>query len=191
MYSVDCTYRKRTLQVIQSCWEWLNISFMYGSLGTPLIWKSSLTSAVLFFCTDGLVDPARPLSSFSSQPWHSCHKLIYVRPNPKTGVPVGHWPIPESFWPDQNSPTLVSCNIRANHHFLLKLIWTGHTLLTPAEAFYVWTLFSKMSIQMFCQFLQKRFFDSSNQLTFNPVSTQEQCLSRTNLSWLGKSSFSL
>ncbi|XP_052470631.1 integrator complex subunit 6 isoform X2 [Carassius gibelio] len=55
---------------------------------------------------DGLVDPARPLSSFSPQPWHSCHKLIYIRPNPKTGVPVGHWPIPESFWPDQNSPSL-------------------------------------------------------------------------------------
>lgn len=55
---------------------------------------------------DGVADPARPLSSFSPQPWHSCHKLIYVRPNPKTGVPVGHWPIPESFWPDQNSPTL-------------------------------------------------------------------------------------
>uniref|UniRef100_A0A8D0AWX2 Integrator complex subunit 6 like n=1 Tax=Sander lucioperca TaxID=283035 RepID=A0A8D0AWX2_SANLU len=48
----------------------------------------------------------RPVSSFSPQPWHSCHKLIYVRPNPKTGVPVGHWPIPESFWPDQNSPSL-------------------------------------------------------------------------------------
>ncbi|XP_052005025.1 integrator complex subunit 6-like [Xyrauchen texanus] len=43
---------------------------------------------------------------FGPQSWHSCHKLIYVRPNPKTGVPVGHWPIPESFWPDQNSPTL-------------------------------------------------------------------------------------
>nr|XP_006632944.1 PREDICTED: integrator complex subunit 6-like [Lepisosteus oculatus] len=55
---------------------------------------------------DGLVDPARPVSSFTPQPWHSCHKLIYVRPNPKTGVPVGHWPIPESFWPDQNLPTL-------------------------------------------------------------------------------------
>ncbi|KAL2077182.1 hypothetical protein ACEWY4_026686 [Coilia grayii] len=55
---------------------------------------------------DGLVDPSRSVSSFSPQPWHSCHKLIYVRPNPKTGVPVGHWPIPESFWPDQNSPTL-------------------------------------------------------------------------------------
>uniref|UniRef100_A0AAY4D7E0 Integrator complex subunit 6 n=1 Tax=Denticeps clupeoides TaxID=299321 RepID=A0AAY4D7E0_9TELE len=55
---------------------------------------------------DGLVEPSRPVASFSPQPWHSCHKLIYVRPNPKTGVPVGHWPIPESFWPDQNSPTL-------------------------------------------------------------------------------------
>lgn len=49
---------------------------------------------------------SRPVSCFAPQPWHSCHKLIYVRPNPKTGVPVGHWPIPESFWPDQNSPTL-------------------------------------------------------------------------------------
>ncbi|XP_019967153.2 integrator complex subunit 6 [Paralichthys olivaceus] len=55
---------------------------------------------------DNSVESSRPVSSFSSQPWHSCHKLIYVRPNPKTGVPVGHWPIPESFWPDQNSPTL-------------------------------------------------------------------------------------
>ncbi|TMS17651.1 Integrator complex subunit 6 [Larimichthys crocea] len=55
---------------------------------------------------DNSVEPSRPVSSFSPQLWHSCHKLIYVRPNPKTGVPVGHWPIPESFWPDQNSPTL-------------------------------------------------------------------------------------
>uniref|UniRef100_A0A6I8NWY7 Integrator complex subunit 6 like n=1 Tax=Ornithorhynchus anatinus TaxID=9258 RepID=A0A6I8NWY7_ORNAN len=55
---------------------------------------------------NGLIDSGRPVSSFAVQPWHSCHKLIYVRPNPKTGVPVGHWPIPESFWPDQNSPTL-------------------------------------------------------------------------------------
>uniref|UniRef100_A0A672HNT2 Integrator complex subunit 6-like n=1 Tax=Salarias fasciatus TaxID=181472 RepID=A0A672HNT2_SALFA len=53
-----------------------------------------------------LVESSRSVSSFNPQPWHSCHKLIYVRPNPKTGVPVGHWPIPESFWPDQNSPTL-------------------------------------------------------------------------------------
>lgn len=73
---------------------------------------SALFSFLLLFCfvqiLDGLVDSSRPINSFASQPWHSCHKLIYVRPNPKTGVPVGHWPIPESFWPDQNSPTLVS-----------------------------------------------------------------------------------
>ncbi|KAM5221618.1 LOW QUALITY PROTEIN: integrator complex subunit 6-like [Ctenodactylus gundi] len=55
---------------------------------------------------DGLVDSSRPANSFATQPWHSCHKLIYVRPNSKTGVPVGHWPIPESFWPDQNLPSL-------------------------------------------------------------------------------------
>lgn len=55
---------------------------------------------------DVLPDSLRPVNSFAPQAWHSCHKLIYVRPNPKTGVPVGHWPIPESFWPDQNSPTL-------------------------------------------------------------------------------------
>ncbi|XP_020936526.1 integrator complex subunit 6-like isoform X14 [Sus scrofa] len=55
---------------------------------------------------DGLMDSSRPSNSLASQPWHSCHKLIYVRPNSKTGVPVGHWPIPESFWPDQNLPSL-------------------------------------------------------------------------------------
>uniref|UniRef100_A0A3B5LWT7 Integrator complex subunit 6 like n=1 Tax=Xiphophorus couchianus TaxID=32473 RepID=A0A3B5LWT7_9TELE len=55
---------------------------------------------------DNSVESSRPVSTFNAQPWHSCHKLIYVRPNPKTGVPVGHWPIPESFWPDQNSPSL-------------------------------------------------------------------------------------
>ncbi|XP_055500080.1 integrator complex subunit 6 isoform X1 [Leucoraja erinacea] len=54
---------------------------------------------------DGIESP-RATTIFTPQVWHSCHKLIYVRPNPKTGVPVGHWPIPESFWPDQNSPTL-------------------------------------------------------------------------------------
>ncbi|KAG7253867.1 hypothetical protein CRUP_024754 [Coryphaenoides rupestris] len=56
---------------------------------------------------DGSTESSRPsVSLFNSQPWHSCHKLIYVRPNPKTGLPVGHWPIPESFWPEPNSPAL-------------------------------------------------------------------------------------
>lgn len=52
---------------------------------------------------DGITDN---IKAVGVQPWHSCRKLIYVRPNPKTGVPLGHWPVPESFWPDQNSPTL-------------------------------------------------------------------------------------
>ncbi|XP_031216674.1 integrator complex subunit 6-like isoform X2 [Mastomys coucha] len=55
---------------------------------------------------DTLTESCRPSNLFSAQPWHSCHKLIYVRPNSKTGVPVGHWPIPESFWPEQNLPSL-------------------------------------------------------------------------------------
>lgn len=67
------------------------------------IWLRNVLSGF----AENSVESGRPASSFSTQPWHSCHKLIYVRPNPKTGVPVGHWPIPESFWPDQNSPTLV------------------------------------------------------------------------------------
>ncbi|TWW55832.1 integrator complex subunit 6 isoform X1 [Takifugu flavidus] len=55
---------------------------------------------------DNSVELNRAVPDFNLQPWQSCHKLIYVRPNPKTGVPIGHWPIPESFWPDQNTPTL-------------------------------------------------------------------------------------
>lgn len=86
---------------------------------------------------DGLVEPARPAPSFGPQPWHSCHKLIYIRPNPKTGVPVGHWPIPESFWPDQNSPTLVS------RSFLGDLA-TLHSCIST-ECFSVFTPYSPAS----------------------------------------------
>ncbi|XP_065840817.1 integrator complex subunit 6-like isoform X2 [Oscarella lobularis] len=45
-------------------------------------------------------------SSTSTTVWEKCRRMIYVRSNPKTGVPGGHWPIPESFWPDQNTQTL-------------------------------------------------------------------------------------
>ncbi|CAK8684006.1 integrator complex subunit 6-like [Clavelina lepadiformis] len=38
--------------------------------------------------------------------WHSLHRMIYVRPNAKSGLPVGHWPLPEAYCPDQNAPTL-------------------------------------------------------------------------------------
>ena len=39
--------------------------------------------------------------------WHNTRRMIFVRPNPKTAVPTGHWPIPESFWPDASIGTLV------------------------------------------------------------------------------------
>uniref|UniRef100_A0A674NBP6 Integrator complex subunit 6 like n=1 Tax=Takifugu rubripes TaxID=31033 RepID=A0A674NBP6_TAKRU len=57
------------------------------------------TQRMLNQCLESLVQKVQSVKV-------SCHKLIYVRPNPKTGVPIGHWPIPESFWPDQNTPTL-------------------------------------------------------------------------------------
>ncbi|KAJ3592536.1 hypothetical protein NHX12_007663 [Muraenolepis orangiensis] len=63
------------------------------------------------------VEDAPPEVKSGPQPWHCCHKLIYVRPNPKTGVPIGHWPIPESFWPDQNSPTLPPRSAHPHVHF--------------------------------------------------------------------------
>ena len=42
-----------------------------------------------------------------SQRWHCIRNLIYVKPNPKTNIPSGFWPIPESFWPDMNVTALV------------------------------------------------------------------------------------
>ncbi|XP_033097215.1 integrator complex subunit 6-like [Anneissia japonica] len=53
----------------------------------------------------GATRPGGP-SPIPDSSWHSCHRMIYVRPNPKTGFPSGHWPVPESFWPDINSPML-------------------------------------------------------------------------------------
>lgn len=40
--------------------------------------------------------------------WVDTKKMIYVRTNPKGNLPTGHWPIPESFWPDISMQSLVS-----------------------------------------------------------------------------------
>lgn len=103
---------------------------------------SPLIVFFFFFSPDNSVDSSRPVSSFGPQPWHSCHKLIYVRPNPKTGVPVGHWPIPESFWPDQNSPTLVSRESSKYLSSLLSLSFKLHLIV-----------FDYMSIFVLCSFM--------------------------------------
>ena len=47
--------------------------------------------------------------------WQNCRKLIYVQRSAQKGYSVGNWPIPESFWPDLNSPSLVSEEVRASN----------------------------------------------------------------------------
>lgn len=50
------------------------------------------------------LSPSIPLANSTS--WHTCRKLIYVQRSAQKGYSVGHWPIPEAFWPDVNSPAL-------------------------------------------------------------------------------------
>jgi integrator complex subunit 6 len=38
--------------------------------------------------------------------WTSCRRLIYVQRSAAKGYSIGHWPIPEAFWPDLNMPSL-------------------------------------------------------------------------------------
>lgn len=59
------------------------------------------SSATGLLVNNGSVPSAQP------QPWHRCRKLIYVQRSAQKGYSVGHWPIPESFWPDLGSPALV------------------------------------------------------------------------------------
>ena len=54
---------------------------------------------------DPALDPANAESLASSTSWHVTRRMIYVRSNPK--VAVGHWPIPESFWPDPGAQNMV------------------------------------------------------------------------------------
>ena len=44
----------------------------------------------------------------SNTSWHNLRRLILVPRSAQKGYSVGHWPIPESFWPDNTSGTLVS-----------------------------------------------------------------------------------
>ncbi|CAG4965219.1 unnamed protein product [Colias eurytheme] len=47
------------------------------------------------------------MNQAAPQAWHSCRRLIYVpRTVSQKGFAVGFWPIPESFRPDPNAPTL-------------------------------------------------------------------------------------
>lgn len=48
------------------------------------------------------VQPAQPTNTS----WHSLRKLIQVPKSAQKGYSVGHWPIPEAFWPDVSNSTL-------------------------------------------------------------------------------------
>uniref|UniRef100_A0A3P9MJF9 Integrator complex subunit 6 like n=1 Tax=Oryzias latipes TaxID=8090 RepID=A0A3P9MJF9_ORYLA len=95
------SYCVRTQRMLNQCLESLVQKVQSG-----VVLHFEKTGPDPIVVEENSAESSQPAQSFSPHVWHSCHKLIYVRPNPKTGVPVGHWPIPESFWPDQNSPTL-------------------------------------------------------------------------------------
>ncbi|PRD20499.1 UNVERIFIED_CONTAM: ints6-a [Trichonephila clavipes] len=54
---------------------------------------------------NGTASPPLYLSG-NNNTWQSCRKLIFVQRSAQKGYTVGHWPIPESFWPDPGSPAL-------------------------------------------------------------------------------------
>lgn len=60
--------------------------------------------------------------------WASLHRMIYVRPSPKSGIPIGHWPLPEAFWPDPNAPSLPP---RTAHPILRFSCVENEPLLVP------------------------------------------------------------
>ncbi|PVD18932.1 hypothetical protein C0Q70_21491 [Pomacea canaliculata] len=50
-----------------------------------------------------LQHPSQQLNNIN---WQCCRRLIYVPRSAQKGYSVGHWPIPEAFWPDMSNPTL-------------------------------------------------------------------------------------
>jgi hypothetical protein len=60
----------------------------------------------------------------SAESWQCVKKMIYVKINPKTNVPTGHWPIPEAFWPEPNMKKLPPRNPN-------PIIWFRTKNVTP------------------------------------------------------------
>ena len=47
--------------------------------------------------------------------WHTCKKQIYVQRSAQKGYSVGHWPMPESFWPDLKFANITTSYLSPNH----------------------------------------------------------------------------
>lgn len=43
-----------------------------------------------------------------SNAWQNCRKLIHVPKSAQKGFPMGFWPIPESYWPENTMNSLVA-----------------------------------------------------------------------------------
>jgi len=55
-----------------------------------------------------------------SNAWHNCRKLIHVPKSAQKGFPMGFWPIPESYWPENTMNSLVF-TINYYHMYYINL----------------------------------------------------------------------
>jgi integrator complex subunit 6 len=66
--------------------------------------------------------------------WHNCRKLIYVPRSAQKGFPVGHWPIPENFWPELSASVLVSGKIILKAQSKIKIFNYTHSELKSSPS---------------------------------------------------------
>lgn len=78
----------------------------------------------LYYHLDNAV---RPVSPSPNSAWKSTKRMILVKNSAQRGHSVGHWPLPESYWPDAKSKTLVSVLERMECTVLLS--WSCPTFL--------------------------------------------------------------
>ena len=88
---------------------WYGLSFIIDMLLT--IFAENQDVNKLDAPLNSMLEDKKRATTPTPSNWHNCRKLIYVPRSAQKGYSVGHWPIPEAFWPDLNSPTLVSVYI--------------------------------------------------------------------------------
>lgn len=62
--------------------------------------------------------------SVQSTAWMSCRRMIYIKSSP----PSGHWPVPESFWPDPSMQTLVRILLQNSTQLTLASLGISKTV---------------------------------------------------------------
>lgn len=78
----------------------------------------SLNGQIIKMEEEPKVTPAPPPSQLpGNTSWHNLRRLILVPRSAQKGYSVGHWPIPESFWPDNTNQTLPPRSAHPNVQF--------------------------------------------------------------------------